>query len=526
MRKNLRLSMAWLHTWAGLVVGWLLFATFLTGTTSYFREEISLWMRPELPVARTTDAEAATRAIHWLQRKSPDAVTWLIDLPDERTPVMRVFWRAAKAGFSSELIGPATGELLTARATRGGDFFYFFHFDLGMPYPIGRWLVALCASIMLVAIVSGIVTHRRFFKDFFTFRSGLGQRSWLDAHNATAVLALPFHIVITYSGLMTLMFMYFPFGVRAAYGTDRAAFDAAVFQTLPVAQAVGRPATLTEIAPLLAEAGRQWQGGRAGRITVNNPGDAGAEIQMRRRDGDRVNRLGQTVTFDGVTGALRGVSPEGRAAASTYGTLYGLHIARFAGMPLRFALFVSGLMGSTMVGSGLVMWTVKRRAKHAKTARLPFGLRLVERLNVGALAGLPIAMALFFWANRLLPVDMATRSLWEQRWFLIAWVAGFLHPLLRPAARAWKEQLWLGALLWSGLPALNALTTRAHLGVTLRNGDWGRAGVDIGALLMGIVLASLAIKLGRRAGDAAPAASRVAAASASAPAMASASAER
>jgi uncharacterized iron-regulated membrane protein len=500
MRKNLRLSMAWLHTWAGLVVGWLLFATFLTGTASYFRQEISLWTRPELPVVQTTDAEAAANAIRWLQRSAPNAVTWMIDLPDERTPVTRVFWRNAgsRPGFTNELLGPATGEKLTARATRGGDFFYYFHFDLGMPYPIGRWLVGLCASIMLVAIVSGIVTHRRFFKDFFTFRSGLGQRSWLDAHNATAVLALPFHIVITYSGLMTLMFMYFPFGVTAAYGTDRAAFDAALFQTMPAGKAVGRSAALTAIGPLLAEADRQWHGGRAGRITVNSPGDAAAEIQIRRRDGDRVNRLGQAIDFDGVTGALRHVSPEGRLAAATYGTLYGLHMARFAAMPLRFALFICGLMGSMMVASGLVLWAVKRRAKHAKAETMPFGLRLVERLNVGALAGLPIAMAVFFWANRLLPVDMATRSLWEQRCFLIAWVAGFLHPLLRPASRAWKEQLWLGALLWTGLPVLNALTTSVHLGVTLRNGDWGRAGVDIGAVILGIVLASLALKLGRR----------------------------
>lgn len=519
MRKNLRLSFAWLHTWAGLVVGWLLFATFLTGTASYFRQEISLWMRPELPVEQTTDEAAATNATRWLQQKSPDAVTWLIDLPDERTPVTRVFWRKpGGAGFVSELIGPTTGQTLTSRATRGGDFFYFFHFDLGMPYPIGRWLVGLCASIMLVAIVSGIVTHRRFFKDFFTFRSGLGQRSWLDAHNATAVLALPFHIIMTYSGLMTLMFMYFPFGVSAAYGTNRAAFDAAVLQTVPAGARVGRAAPLAAIGPLLADADREWHGGRVGRITVNNPGDAGAEILLRRRDSDRVNRVGQTLIFDGVSGRLRDIAPEGRVAASTYGTLYGLHLGRFAGMPLRFALFISGLMGSTMVGSGLVLWTVKRRAKLAKTAAVPFGLRLVERLNVGALAGLPIAMALFLWANRLLPVDMATRSLWEQRWFLIAWGAGFVHPLLRPAARAWKEQLWLGALLWSGLPVLNALTTSAHLGVTLRRGDWGRAGVDIGAVMMGLVLASLALKLGRKASDVSPAPNRVAAA----PAMASA----
>ena len=40
--------MASLHTWSGLLVGWILFAVFATGTAAYYREEISLWMKPEL----------------------------------------------------------------------------------------------------------------------------------------------------------------------------------------------------------------------------------------------------------------------------------------------------------------------------------------------------------------------------------------------------------------------------------------------------------------------------------------------
>ena len=46
---------------------------------------------------------------------------------------------------------------------------------------------------MLIAIVSGVITHKKIFIDFFTFRWGKGQRSWLDAHNASGVLLLPFY---------------------------------------------------------------------------------------------------------------------------------------------------------------------------------------------------------------------------------------------------------------------------------------------------------------------------------------------
>ena len=48
-RKGFRQAMLWLHTWAGLVLGWLLFAIFLTGTLSFFRNELNLWTHPEPP---------------------------------------------------------------------------------------------------------------------------------------------------------------------------------------------------------------------------------------------------------------------------------------------------------------------------------------------------------------------------------------------------------------------------------------------------------------------------------------------
>ena len=86
-----------------------------------------------------------------------------------------------------------------------------------MPPLWGRWIVGTCALVMLVALVSGIVTHRRIFADFFTFRRPRrSQRGWLDAHNVFGVLALPFHLMITYTGLVTLAPMYMPWGVVAA----------------------------------------------------------------------------------------------------------------------------------------------------------------------------------------------------------------------------------------------------------------------------------------------------------------------
>ena len=45
-QKPLPQSLSWLHTWDGLVFGWILFSIFLTGTLAAFDKEIDGWMRP------------------------------------------------------------------------------------------------------------------------------------------------------------------------------------------------------------------------------------------------------------------------------------------------------------------------------------------------------------------------------------------------------------------------------------------------------------------------------------------------
>lgn len=47
MESGFRQSMAWLHTWAGVVLGSLLFAIFWMGTLSVFDREIDRWMMPD-----------------------------------------------------------------------------------------------------------------------------------------------------------------------------------------------------------------------------------------------------------------------------------------------------------------------------------------------------------------------------------------------------------------------------------------------------------------------------------------------
>ncbi len=83
---NFRQSMTWLHTWAGLVVGWVLFFVFLTGTLGYFDTEIDRWMQPERPVfdGNLDSRQAITLAEQYLNNEAPEAKSWRVTLPVNR----------------------------------------------------------------------------------------------------------------------------------------------------------------------------------------------------------------------------------------------------------------------------------------------------------------------------------------------------------------------------------------------------------------------------------------------------------
>ena len=493
MRQGFRQSMAWLHTWSGLVVGWVLFAVFVTGTASYYRTEITDWMRPELRTGATFDAgRAADLGADFLKAKAPDAVGWFIGLPQPDKPVIEVHWWKDLAGpFHHALLDPATGAPTTARATHGGDFLYRFHFELNMPSLWGRWIVGICAMILLVSLVSGIITHRRIFADFFTFRRTKShQRGWLDAHNVTGVLALPFHLMIAYTGIVTFALMYMPWGVTAAYKGDEIRFYVEA-QLMPEVRApAGKPGGLVSLAPLVAQAqGRVSE--TLEHVAVHNPGDAAATIVAIFEEPHGLAHLHPQIAFDGASGAELGATGIAKPATQISASFVGLHEAHFAGPALKALFFLCGVMGAATIATGLVLWTVARLPKPAERPGL--GYRLVQALNVGSVAGLPVGLAAYFLANRLLPLGIEGRADLEVRVFFGAWACIAVAALLRPHLAAWREAFGLASLLFLAVPAVSALTTGYHP----FDGEARFLGFDAAMLATGLLLAVAAYQAGR-----------------------------
>jgi len=506
MKDTFRQSMKWLHTWVGLVVGWILFFMFLTGTTGYFYEEITRWMEPERPLIthKVSNSQLIDKAQNYLEIHASESQEWHIFLPNRRDSNLKVSWReqpeigGTRGKKVKRILDVHTGEDVHIRETAGGRLLYRMHYRLHyLSTKISYWIVGFCTMLMLLAVITGVVIHKKIFSDFFTFRAKKGLPGWLDSHNVLSVIALPYHFMITYSGLLFFLFTYMVLSTNIQV-TD-AELDEMKDEIYPRSAKVilgNINATMQPISSLYTKTKEIWPNDNLEFIEVYAANDINAKVIFSRGVTDITYNPKDELSFNGITGH-RVIEPEldYTIAGSIQNGFFSLHEGQFANTITRWVYILTGLIGAAMIASGLVLWTTKRKPQQLKKVNgADFGYRLVEQLNIGTIAGLPIAMAMYFYANRLLPVDMAERVEWEAHIMFISWALLLIYPAFRPKGNAWLEQLILGAAVFTFMPILNVLTTNKHLGVTLNHGDWQYAGFDLTMLFIGVVFAFVALK--------------------------------
>ncbi|MCL1051697.1 PepSY domain-containing protein [Shewanella abyssi] len=514
MKENFFRSMTWLHTWVGLLVCWVLLLIFFAGTMSYYRHDISLWTKPELHQNVIQDYDASqveielNRAQNYLRLHANGARDWRISFPTDRKPYLSYSWQTQpeegqrRGKFTEHVVTQGQDQVITdVRQTKGGNFFYRLHFDLHyMPAKIARWIVGFCTMFMLIALISGIVIHKRIFKDFFSFRRNKGSRAWLDAHNVSSVLALPYHLMITYTGLVTLMAMYMPWAVVTAYDGDRKAFSQELRPSRVQVKPVGEAADTIKLASLLPQVRELLGNIPIRQVVVSNPGDKNSRVSVYKDTAEAVTDRRIAIIFDAVDGSLlsKGVEPDS-GAQNTHDTLIALHTGRFSEPVLRLFFFLCGVMGCAMIATGTLLWANKIRQKQHKLInqgeKASVGLRLVEGLNLTFIAGLPLAASAFFYANRLLPLDMLNRAQWEANSFFIALAGVAVIACFKRTLPVWRYVLALSGTSLIAIPLLNAMTSNSDLLSNINQAQWSLVGFDSMCLVIGLSILFARTKL-------------------------------
>lgn len=538
--QSFRQAMAWLHTWFGLVLGFVLMAAFFFGALSVFDREIDRWaipstrfepqpmpsyeriLRPAFermqPLPATVDA-MRPRVNGAMPDRFDTVVSWSA-YTTHRDPVLQLFAGyevpnakdPEEAIWADATIDPRDGTPLpNDRLKVGSGFFYPMHYGLTLDWKnLGIWIVGFSALMMLVALVTGVVMHRKVFREFFTFRPGKGGlRSVLDLHNLTGVVALPFHFFFAFTGLLIFAATYyFPLGHTQLHDLHDLHAEVEARETGLPHQRAGIPAGLANVDAMVAEAQRRWRAndkaGEVGFLVLQHVGDANGYVSVYRAGTDRIALVGDGIHFKASTGELIREDPAPTATGRVAEFLTGLHLQHFRHWLLRGMYVLGGLLGAVCIATGFLFFVEKRKRQHARQGQQ--GARVVDALAVTTVTGMVLAALGILVANRLLPEDLPARGNWERYAFWGTWALALLHaawrsaPVTRGLANpAWREQCVAIAVLAPLAAVLNWITTGDHLLRTVGEGYWPVAGVDLALLAVGVVAALTVRALNRRA---------------------------
>jgi len=373
------------------------------------------------------------------------------------------------------------------------------HTDLMLPKPWGRYLVGLLGIIMLFSIVTGVVMHRKIFRDIFKLRTLRSVRLlWSDTHKLLGVWGLFFHLMIAFTGAIL--------GLSALIQglTAIGAFDGDV--QLAREQVLGKapqysdtPAKMLNLDDLLLKAQIEIPDAELKSLRLDLWKDANAHVEVSMNQPQALTSVAM-VQFSGVTGEkikkvdlLEESTPFFRA----FMAITPLHYAQFGGLLLKLLYYLLGLGTAMLTVTGILIWDTRRRQreKHYENNHNYMG-----RFTVGICAGMVIATAMVFWANKLIPLFELSRSpyFWITTIYFVSWSLCLIWSCVCENTRNTTIQLLgLAAFLTMGLPVLNGWLTGDWLIYTLINQQWYIAVTDIMMLLTGILFATIAYQLNR-----------------------------
>lgn len=437
MKSSARQSMAWLHSWVGLLLGWFLFTIFLTGSLTYYRHEINLWSQPQLANIQVKQETAVNSALNYLEKNASNAKSWYLQIANENNPVNKIFWQTQDGQFNSKILDPNTAKELEVSNNQAGEFLYLFHFQLyGMPILLARTIVSFAAFMMLITLISGIITHKKIFTDFFTLRTFKGQRSYLDFHNVSSVIALPFFLTITFTGLAILFYLYFPMGIQKIYPTNSFQYFDEI-RTVKTLENTHIQRTKMMNPVQMQKLVQNHMGNiPLNVITVKNPNTSQAIATFNALEDHTITQNVPQTTFNAANGEILASIKNHSAVAKLSAGVYGIHMMTFAQPFLRVALFFSGILGCAMIASGLLLWSLKRQIQSKKN-KLSVGHYLVDRLNMTAFIGLSISILSFLICYRVNAIFNLTIS--EALVFFAVWSSCFLISLFTSQQYLWKS---------------------------------------------------------------------------------------
>jgi len=501
------------HSWTGISLGLFLFVICFTGSLAMFYHEIKSWEDPARRLALTeTPVPVQPLVDAWLADVPHSEIGFVgVDFPNAYEPYYYGRFNHVPENGQSALHerrwNATTGEVLPERGDGLATWLLDFHRDLMWPEflggrQIGRGIVGIAGIVMLLSIVTGILTHRKIFKEFFTFRRERSVRvKWKDAHNFLGIWSLPFSITIAFTGAwLGIVALLLPITGMLVFKGD----SESVVNLLTG----GEPARTEVEAPMLSldrikirphsESGAlpvsvfasNW-GDETAEYTVNYPPDT----ELYYYEVERVRATtGEALPLTGLL--------EPAASTRVIAAISPLHYGTYGGIALKFLYFALGIGLSAMVALGNMVW-IERRAHSAEGGRSPRFYDRLSRLTAGVCMGVVLASVAIFYVDAFYVGAEDDRIFWIGISYFAAWFSALAFAFVAANSyRATRALLAASGAGLVGLPVASALASGIAPWSLLAAGHHAAPAVDLTLMTLGIVCLWVASRLPSRRGGA------------------------
>ncbi|MEM6512677.1 MAG: PepSY-associated TM helix domain-containing protein [Pseudomonadota bacterium] len=507
MERDRRVRIYNAHSWTGISLGLFLFVVCFTGSVALFHHELQSWEDPARRVAMPESPIPVQPLVDdWVAAYAPENITFLgVHMPDFYEPYYMAFANVREAEgepveFRRIRWHAATGDVLPERGDGLSTWLLDFHRDLMWPdalggRQIGRGLVGIAGVIMLLSIITGILTHRKILKEFFTYRTKKTVRvKWKDAHNFLGIWSLPFSTMIAFTGAwLGIVVLLLPITAMLVFKGD----------TEKVVEVVaGAPAERAGIsAPMIsfdemAQREHSTLGGKPVYISATLIGDKNAEYVVNYKPESRLFYF-ESERVSAVTGELLPATGlnEPTAATRTLAAMSPLHYGTFGGAALKFLYLGLGLATSVMIALGNMVW-IERRANSAEGSQSPQFYDRLSRLTAGVCAGVAVATVAIFYTDVFYHGDEDARIFWIGVTYFGVWLAATLFAFI--AANGYRATRTLTAVTgvsMLGVPVLSFLSAGEMPLAAFARGHLAAPAADATIFVLGLITLIVAYRL-------------------------------